>query len=135
MLKQDFNTDFLYLIEQIFVKKNNLAFVRYNEWEYHLLVGKRFVGAWNGWRTITGSKLQKDLREAIQDEKTIDKDFIYWIASKQHREANEWYKNNIKWNLTFATLFVNRNYQYFKEILEEIKEEVVLLIFVQPIKS
>jgi hypothetical protein len=55
-------------------------------------------------------------------------DYIYGIASMQYPEVNKWYKENIKSNhKTFATIFVNNNRKKFREVLHNIKEDVVIV--------
>jgi len=124
MLKQDFTDDFLYLVEKIFANKENTVFTRLNEGEYWLLIGNNFVGAGGLWRTRPNSRLQKDLLNSLD---VVDDSFVYGIASLQHPVANQWYKENIKGQKTLATLFVNANWKHFKEIITNIKEEVVLV--------
>lgn len=124
MLSKNFKKDFIYIIDRIFVKKENFAFVRFNEGEYALTIGKYFLGAWGLWRTYPESKLQKDLQESLKIE---SKDYVYWIASRQHSEANDWYKENIPGSKSFATLFVNHNRRHFKDIIKRINESVVLV--------
>lgn len=125
-LKWRFNRDFNYMINRIFIDKINTAFVRFNDGEYWLIANKWFVWAWRLWQTYLDKHLLMD--EIL---KTIDEesdDYIYWIASRQHSEANKWYKENIKSKYkTFATIFVNNNRKIFRCILDNIEEDVVLV--------
>lgn len=126
MLTGDFIKDFEYLSNRIFIDKINTAFPRYNEWEYGLISWRDFCWAWWLWKTDHKKQLLKnDLIEAI---KFFDKDFIYWIASRQHLRANIFYKVNVRSKQrTFATIWVNANWKRFKPIIENIKEKVILV--------
>lgn len=125
-LLQQFSSDFDFIIKRVFLDKTPTAFSRYNEWEYWLISGRWFVWAWWFWKTYqTKRSLCDDLRECM---KTEDPNYFYWIASKQHPDANSFYKTNIPSNnKTFATLFVNNNWKRRREILHNIPESVVLI--------
>lgn len=58
----------------------------------------------------------------------LEADYIYGIASQQYPEANAWYKDFIESeHKTFATIWVNNNWKRFKEVLYNIKEDVVIV--------
>jgi hypothetical protein len=58
----------------------------------------------------------------------MEADYIYGISSRQHIDANKWYKDNIvSEHKTFATIFVNNTWKKFKKVLHNIKEDVVLV--------
>lgn len=126
MLKQDFTKDYEYLVKRIFKDKKPTAFARFNEGEYFLMNGWHFIWAGSLWRTISNIHLlQDDLMKTL---KYDDEWFIFWIATRQHLRANIFYKRNIESkNKTFATIFVNNNYKKFREVLANIKEEVILV--------
>lgn len=127
-LLQDFIADYDEMVKRVFVKKIPTAFARYNEWEYFLMTKKKFIGAGHIWETRDCQyRLADDLLEAYTRD---EPGYVYGIASTQHPEANQWYKNNAKTNLknlTFATLFCNYNYRNFANIIKDIREWTVLI--------
>lgn len=103
-----------------------MSFVRFNEWEYWLIANKWFTWAWCLWMTYSDKNMLRD--ELLKTINENSEDYIYWIASRQHLEANKRYKDNIKTSYkTFATVFVNNNWKKFKNILSNIDEDVVLV--------
>lgn len=125
-LTQDFTNDYYYMVDRIFHKKIPTAFVRYNEGEYWLVSKKGFRWAGNFWKTYEDkTKLAEDMLGFLG---RSEANFFYGVATKQHGEANERLKKNIKSpNITFATLFANNNWKFFQHVITNIDEEVVLV--------
>lgn len=126
----DFRDQFFNIITKI-DKWENIAISRYWDWEKMLILWQE-VGQWTQARIQDkwASKWMTRLWEALS--KTLDVccvDFYYAIPC-QCCNLN-WklrYMDNIKsTNYTFANLFINNNYQYFKERLKDLKREVILI--------
>ena len=136
-MKNTFHEDFQYMKKRIFEDKKPTAFARYNEGEYKLINDLWFVWAWRKRRSYPEyNKLKKILLRIIQEKH--DDNYFIGIASKKHPEANQRYKTIVKSNITFAVLRMNDNRKYFKPVLENITEDVVLVankIAQQKIKS
>lgn len=133
----DFLADFDSLIERVFVKKQPTVFVRYGDGELALMIGDEIPSysqacIQDGWtapkkKTLLG----KDLINSL---KNIHPDWFIGIPCDCcNRQAKRTYLYNLQEvgvdikNITYANLFINSNYLKFKNIIANIKEEVVLL--------
>jgi hypothetical protein len=137
MMTQNFNKDFDYLIERIFVKKQHTIFSRYADGELALMMGKE-VGNhtqaylkdnWNAPSHKT--KLGKDLGKSLKN-KSPDK--FYGISCGCcDPVGKKILLDNLKIaevdieNITYSNLWINGNYKKFKGVIENITEDVILI--------
>ncbi len=132
MFTQDFQKDFKYLKERVFIDKKPTAFVRYADGETAIMLGKHIKGIDN-WETPNlKTILSKDL---IQSLKNNDKDWLIGISCKccDVQTKNILLTNLTQYaqvnlaNITFSNIFVNGNYSETINILKNISEEVVII--------
>lgn len=125
-LTWDFTEDYNYLVDRIFTKKQRTAFVRYNDGEYWLAANNYFHWAGGFWQAHEDKQLLRhDMLQAMQRN---DADVIFGIPSSQHKDASLWFQENIpSKNKTFATIFVNNNWERFREVIRNLQEPVVLI--------
>lgn len=137
MITHDFNKDFEYLVNRIFVQKTPTVFTRYGDGELALMVGKEIPSysqacVQDKW-TAPSKKtlLGKDLGNSL---KNNDPEWFVGIPCDccNPSAKNTYFYNlqelnvNVK-NVTYANLFINGNYKKFKTFLNSIKEDVVVL--------
>jgi hypothetical protein len=137
MMTQDFVKDFDYLIDRIFVKKQHTIFSRYADGELALMLGREigtFTQAYqiDKWKSPgIKTELGKELEDTL---KNNSKDKFYAIscgccdASGRDILLQKLKDNNIDiGNITFSNLWINGNYKRVKKIIENIKEDVILI--------
>lgn len=137
MMTQDFNKDYDYLIERIFTKKIHTIFSRYADGELALMMGKEVGNYTQAYRedkwTAPGYKTQLgvDLGKSLKN-KTPDKFYGISCGCCDDR-GKKIILDNLKIaevpleNITFSNLWINGNYKKFKKVLEDIKEDVILI--------
>lgn len=136
-MTQNFNKDFDYLIDRIFVKKQHTIFSRYADGELALMMGKEVGNTtqaylkdnWNAPSHKT--KLGKDLGKSLKN-KSNDK--FYGISCGCCDPlGKKIILDNLKiagvdmQNVTYSNLWINGNYKKFKNVIENIKEDVILI--------
>lgn len=126
----DFRDQFFNIITKI-DKWVNISVSRYWDWEKMLILWQE-VGQWTQAQAQDKrtSKGMTKLWEALS--KTLDitcLDFYYAIPCQCcNLDWKLWYMKNLKSsNYTYANLFINNNYQYFRERLKELKREVIVI--------
>ena len=106
--------------------KENIALLRYGDGEWRIMTGQamKAIEGWVSPEHIT--KLGEDLLKTLD----IDSDnFIYGITcSCCDPDISYWYSQHIKSkNRTFATVFVNWNYQKFIKKFDELKRDAIFI--------
>ena len=125
-LTWDFTQDYEYMVKRIFYDKIPTAFARYNEGEYWLISKKWFVWAGKLRQTNENHNLLAD--DMLPCLKRDEPWYALGICSQQYPEANAWYKEQIPHNrVTFATIFANNNYKKFQHVLNNIRENCVVI--------
>ena len=117
--------DFAFFRDKI-ERGENFALLRCGDGELALMTG-RALRAQEGWSCPTRvTKLGQALRESLL---LTDPRVWYGISCPCcDREAHYWYRTHIpSKNLTFANLFVNRNYPSFREFFPKIERKTVLI--------
>ncbi|KAA6220582.1 glycosyltransferase family 2 protein [Campylobacter sp. LR185c] len=116
--------EFNRIFEKIY-NKENFSFLRYGDGEKRFLNEEHHIFEKN---PINDSNFRKELFESLKLE---DEKILYGIPSTLTpftSVLNFYFNMHIKSkNITFAELFVNKNYQYFKKYFEKIEEDVVLI--------
>ena len=115
--------------EKIWVKienGENFAFLRYGDGERAIMEG-RSVKAQEGWKSPEHlTKLGEDCLKTLE----LQGDSVWYGISCPccDRAAYYWYASRIKSsNITFANLWVNINYQRFKESISNLERDVVVI--------
>lgn len=112
-------------------KKENFALARYWDWERAIMLWEEIglgtqAQAQDNWTSYGKSKLWEALLKTL----LVDKiNYFYAIPCQCcNNQWKLWYKENIvSENFTFANIFINNNYQYFKERLKTIDREVIMI--------
>lgn len=106
--------------------KENFALLRYGDGERAIMCGQS-VKAIEGWISPNYiSKLGKDLLSTLE----LDDDNIFYGISCPCCDpaAYIWYLNKIKnKNITFANIWVNANYQKFKDKFSTLRRDAILI--------
>jgi uncharacterized protein (DUF779 family) len=132
MMTQDFNKDFDYLFNRIFVEKSPTVFARYADGELAVITGQKIRGIDN-WQTPDyKTKLGVDLGNTL---KNNHDDWFYGIScSCCDERAHKIYINNLLNrskvkldHITYSNLWVNGNYSKFKQSVESLQESVVVI--------
>ena len=125
-IKKDFKKEFDDMILRI-DSKQPLAFARYADGECALMRNFHIRGC-DGWDGKSNSRLGRDL---IQTLNHIEENYFYGISCRCcDINSYEYLTNLIKQNdtnITYSNLFVNGNYQYFKNWLTTVKEDIVMI--------
>ncbi len=125
-MKQKYLTeDFEFFCSKI-NKHENFTLMRFGDGEYALMTG-RSVAAQEGWQAPAEvTSLGFALRESLL---LNDPKVWYGISCPCcDREAYYWYRSHIpSANLTFANIFVNKNYPTFETFFPTIKRKTVLI--------
>lgn len=106
--------------------QENFTLMRYGDGEYALMEGRQ-ISAQEGWKSpeeIT------QLGMALRDSLLLNDPSVWYGISCPccDREAYYWYRSHISsGNLTFANIFVNKNYLPFKELFFTIKRKTILI--------
>jgi len=123
--------DQLFLFLDKIDKKENFALSRYWDWERLLMEGEDVTEVSQARKQDKRkSKWMTKLWEALKQTLDICSICFYYAIPCQCCNANGKYRymDNIKSNnFTFANLFINNNYQYFKERLKDLKRDVILI--------
>lgn len=103
----------------------NITILRYGDGERAIMTGDEVV-AQEGWVSSGESSLGCALRESL---KLADSRVYYGISCPCcDRAAYYWYSSRIKdSNITFANLFVNANYSFFKNDFLKLKRDAVVI--------
>ena len=107
-------------------KNENITLFRYGDGERSLMLGKS-VAAQEGW--CAPSEVTP-LGKALKDTLDIESDDVFYGVSCPccDRSAYYWYLSNIKSkNITFANLFVNKNYPRFIAEFEKLTRDAVVI--------
>jgi len=132
-MTKNFLEDFKYFKNKILSKKN-FAYARYADGEVRLMSGAG-VGTYtqafqqDGWRCE--SKMYKLGETLLESIKHTESNYCYAITSP-NQNANDYNFlrsriNQSEENITFADLWINSNYPSFKNFLEKIEEEVIVI--------
>lgn len=137
MMTQKFNKDFDYLIDRIFIKKQHTVFSRYADGELALMMGKEVGNNTQAYLKDKWSsppyktKLGKDLSKSLKN-KSPDK--FYGISCGCCDPlGKKIILDNLKIigvgieNITYSNLWINGNYKKFKNVIENINEDVILI--------
>lgn len=136
-MTQNFNADFDYLVDRVFIKKRHTIFSRYADGELALMMGKE-VGNYtqaylkDNWNAPSHkTKLGKDLVKSLKN-KSIDK--FYGISCGCcDPSGKKIILDNLKFagvgmeNITYSNLWINGNYKKIKGVIENITEDVILI--------
>lgn len=104
----------------------NFMLLRYGDGERSIMVGKQ-VKAQEGWTSPSGKTL---LGEALKTSLTKNAENVYYGISCPCCDSRDyfWYCQNIKSpNITFANLFVNKNYSRFISDFEQLERDAVVI--------
>ena len=109
------------------LNKENFALARNADGEYAIMLGKSVVSQEKKWVSPDYiSTLGVSILDSLD---VVDSRFYYAISCPCcDKEAYYWYSSRIKNpNTTFANLWINYNFRYFKEKFELIKRDAVLI--------
>lgn len=132
-MELQFDKDFNYFWERIFVNKIPTAFARYADGEAALIRGRpigpdSMVARVDGWSAPDNqlTQLGLDLRKAVRRD---DPNYFYAISCDCcDKPTREFLLKTVKTkNLTFANLWINGHYKTFKNILSSINETVYII--------
>lgn len=104
----------------------NITLLRYGDGERAIASGKK-IKALEGW--VAPDKLTS-LGKAVFNSLSLDSENVYYGISCPccDKEAYYWYRSRIKnKNITFANLFVNKNYQNFRKEFKELTRDAVFI--------
>jgi len=116
MITDSFQTDLKFLHNKM-VKKEPFAFSKYADGEYLVLRNMHLTNC-DGW-TFVPSLHNKERDYLLQSFRYNHSDYYVGISCPccQPKDAVNWMRNNVgSSNVTWANLFVNVNYQTFKEL-------------------
>jgi hypothetical protein len=106
---------------------DNFAFVRYGDGERKILTGS-FVKAQEGW---IAPNHKTELSKALQDCLEMnEKNFFHGISCPCcDRSSYYWYNSNLvcNKNITFANLFVNKNFSTFITKFEKLRRNTIVI--------
>jgi hypothetical protein len=129
-----FSEDFNYMWNRVFIEKKPTVFARYADGEAGLIKGNRIgpesmVAQVDGWQAPQGiTELGKDLQDTLT---RVDPNYFYAISCQCcDRPTKEFLLSLIKQkpeNITYANLWINGNYNEFKNKISTIKETVYII--------
>jgi hypothetical protein len=120
----DFAADFGQLIKA----DEPFAFVRFHDGEYALIQGIVY-DAKSGWSVDGPSWLQFPLRDALEQDPSLDGYYIGISPPSDCSEAASFYRQKVKlpgWRLTFATMFQAANYKKMAQLLRRYENPYVV---------
>lgn len=126
----EFKKQFNEYVKRIFIDKIPTAFARYGDGERAIICGNTISTNTQAYQVDkwTSSELTlfgKDLYKTLSNR---DENYIYGIpCTCCDANAELWYKNIIKNNITFANLWINSNYKSFINIINKIQEDVIII--------
>lgn len=106
--------------------KENFTLLRYGDGERAIMCGE-VVKAQEGWKSPA---YVSELGEALLDTLSINENNFYYGISCPccDQKAYYWYSTRIRnKNITFANLWINKNYNHFYKLFNELKRDAVLI--------